>query len=66
MCKFIFTVTALLSFVAAFSQQDSILFAGERHFKNVIQLTNGETMQKLIGAMIASELLFRDPIPKRV
>jgi len=41
MRKFIFTVTALLSFVAAFSQQDSILFAGERHFKNVIQLTNG-------------------------
>ncbi len=41
MRKFIFMVTALLSFVAAFSQQDSILFAGERHFKNVIQLTNG-------------------------
>ena len=41
MNKLTFFFAALLSFASAFSQQDSVLFAGERHFKNVIQLTNG-------------------------
>lgn len=45
--------------------QDSVLFAGESHFKNVIQLTKGETMPKLIGVLIASVQVFKEPIQKK-
>ena len=38
MNKSILFVLALFSYLTAFPQNDSILFAGEPHFKNVIQL----------------------------
>jgi len=41
----------LISGFFAFAQDDSILFAGEPHFKNVIQLVN--------------VLLFKEPIQKK-
>jgi hypothetical protein len=41
MNKLTLFLAAILSFSTVYSQQDSVLFAGEHHFKNIIQLTNG-------------------------
>lgn len=64
MSKLTLFFAAILNFVAAFSQQDSVLFAGERHFKNVIQLTNGGDNAEAYWSYDSKRITFQRSYPK--
>ena len=64
MNKSILIVAALFSFITAFSQNDSILFAGEPHFKNVIQLTNGGDNAEAYWSYDSKRITFQRTNPK--
>ena len=64
MNKLILFVAALFSFMTAFSQQDSILFAGEPHFKNVIQLTNSGDNAEAYWSFDNKRITFQRTNPK--
>jgi Tol biopolymer transport system component len=64
MNKPILFVAALISYMTAFSQNDSILFAGEPHFKNVIQLTNGGDNAEAYWSFDNKRITFQRSNPK--
>ena len=64
MNKSILFVLALFSFLTAFPQNDSILFAGEPHFKNVIQLTNGGDNAEAYWSFDNKRITFQRSSPK--
>ena len=64
MNKPILFVAALFSCMTAFSQNDSILFAGEPHFKNVIQLTNGGDNAEAYWSFDNKRITFQRSNPK--
>ena len=64
MNKLTLFLAAILSFSTVFSQQDSVLFAGEHHFKNIIQLTNGGDNAEAYWSYDSKRITFQRTNPK--
>lgn len=64
MKKLTFLLVVLMKVVTTFAQTDSVLFAGETHFKNVQQLTFGGDNAEAYWSFDGKQIIFQKTSPK--